>query len=106
MDFDSMSYAEFKKEFDQEFASLGGEAGCGPNLDPLRTKIERATMLVFRRWMDNERFVELVDWYIQNFDSGGGEQYLIELSEALKIQANQEALQKLFRSAINSRERS
>lgn len=97
-----MNYKKFNDEALDAIDELPASIQEDSDIDEL---LQIAYKKVFFEWIKNEKFDDLISWYLTDYDGGGGEFFLYELSKILEKNNEIEKLQKLWRGAISIRER-
>src|SRR5271166_1697471 len=121
-----MSYRNFRDEVLEElgrtlksgeresiWSALGGRISRAVNRksawsawsEKVMRTLPDAQRVVFWRWFKAERYPELVYWLVDNFDTGGGDEYLDSLSERLSELREVQLLTRLWRGSISNRRR-
>ena len=100
-----MSYGRFNKDIDHALEHIKEHNSCGRMTAPLES-VRKATATVFEQWFKEERFQDLAKWFPEYFDSGGGDEYLYRIGDALLKKGDRDAFVRLLRAAIYKRERS
>lgn len=101
-----MSYAKFLDDLNDEMGRLIGEEGSGGakrSSADHQSLMKRAHERVFNSWLNQERFSELIAYLHSNFDTGGGDEWIVPLSDVLVKRRLVRELKRLWRGVIATR---
>ena len=95
----SKIYTKFRKEVSKSYAAL-------EKTHPIYTHEQLNTLAektIFEAWIEQQKFDDLIEYILENWDAGHGDLQILSLSNALKVIGDQKRMRVFWRKVIKSR---